>query len=233
MEMKSRVLSIFGGMTMKPLIIGTILTTISGIILAVFTQWYSTQQSISTNVPQDPQSQSTKQSSTNISQDSQPTQQSNDIVSPSYDVPKQNTNQVVGTLQVNINGTNKTYTTTLPFDNKIRTNGVWSVLFDNRDSIYIILPSDVKAGHEFSAEDGALSTSSWGPPSFGFVYKDKSSNSSSLISDTNSFDSFGLIIDKWEGRGGYAEGRFSAEIRPLIGDTIIMKNGSFKIQIRN
>lgn len=149
---------------------------------------------------------------------------------PEYQL-KSNSTQIVGTLQVNFNGSDKIYTTIVAFDNKPL--GDWSVILENRgEHIYISLPSDIKSGDEFSKEDGQISAYSVGPPSFCFSYQDRNGNNYSLA-DAYCFDAFGLIIDKWGGRGGYAEGRFAAELRPIIGDTIIMKKGRFKIKIRN
>lgn len=176
---------------------------------------------------------SQQNSKANDSQTSEPLKQEDNSALPEYKASESKSQQSMGSLQVNLNGSDKTYTTNYPIDNK-GLSGSWEILLNNRDSIYITLPSNVKSGDEFTAEDGKMSTSSWGPPAFSFMYKDPSGNNTTSLGDgTNSFDAFGLIIDKWGGRGGYVEGRFATEIRPLIGDTIIMKNGRFKIKIRD
>lgn len=150
---------------------------------------------------------------------------------PEYKAPDSDSQQTAGTLEVNVNGADKSYSSVCPLDNK-GLNGSWTALFGSRDTIYITLPFDVKSGEEFTQEDARTTMASFSPPSFSFTYTDKSGRSYSVGDGTNYYDSFGLIVDKVGGRGGYLEGRFAAEIRPLGTDSIIMKNGRFKIKIK-
>jgi hypothetical protein len=160
------------------------------------------------------------------------TDSADDAELPEY-IPSDKESDDIGSITVDFNGKSKTYKALLEFDDSIGSEGTWVDIFGNSDQIYIQLPSDVETGDEFTVEDGTMSVNSFGPPAFSFVYTDKSGNDYAIYDVNNIYDSFGLIIDKWDGRGGYAEGRFAAEIRPLVGDSIIMKDGRFKVKIRN
>ncbi|MGE5328066.1 MAG: hypothetical protein ACM3KR_00965 [Deltaproteobacteria bacterium] len=168
----------------------------------------------------------------NSSERNQPSQPIATNSLPEYKAPGLNSQEAAGTLDVTFNGTDKTYSSNYPIDNK-GLNGSWAIILGNRDTIYISLPSDVKAGEEFTQEDARTSLASFSPPSFCFMYTDKSGTTYSVGDGANYYDSFGLIVDKFEGRGGYIEGRFAAEIRPLAADSIIMKNGRFKLKIKD
>lgn len=155
---------------------------------------------------------------------------------PALEPSDGNKSETYGSLSVEFNGQNKDYIAVLPFDNS-GLNGAWETSIYKResspdsDTIYISLPSDVQAGDQFTLEDGRSNPMAWGPPQFCFQYIDKSGTRYSL-GDNDSFDSFILVVDQWDGRNGYAAGRFAGELRPYAGDTVIFKGGSFNIKIR-
>ena len=193
----------------------------------------TTQKNVNTkqkNDNTDTDSESQKTEDSNQQKNNSDADSVDDSKLPEYTAPDKKSDDI-GSITVDLNGSSKTYKATLAFDDSI--DGTWIDICGKSDKILIQLPSDVETGNEYTIEDGQMSTTSFGPPEFSFVYTDKSGNAYALYDATNEYDSFGLIIDKWEGHGGYAEGRFVAEIRPLGADTIIMKNGRFKVKIRD
>lgn len=121
----------------------------------------------------------------------------------------------------NIDGSNKWY---LDFK---------SNKFNNNDSISIGLPAEIGEGDTLESKPyNAMGNNGWlNMPDFTWNFFYKSENGNTYFIDGAVDGKITVKINKWEGRGGYAEGTIDGVFVLNEVDKITFENGEFRVYI--